>query len=73
MNIVISKMKALPEKLLGFLQTLAALMKSTRKEKGCLSHNVFQDIENDNSINVVLISESMVRLAMGSTLRLMPL
>jgi len=44
-------MKALPEKLLGLLQTLAALMKSTRKEKGCLSHNVFQDMENDNSIN----------------------
>ncbi len=51
-------MKALPEKLLGLLQTLVALMKSTRKEKGCLSHNVFQDIENDNSINVVQLCVS---------------
>jgi len=58
MNIVISKMKALPEKLLGFLQTLAALMKSTRKEKGCLSHNVFQDMENENNINVVQLCVS---------------
>jgi quinol monooxygenase YgiN len=52
MVIVIIKMKALPEKCLEFSQTLQALMQPTRKEKGCLSHNVYQDIEYDNSFSL---------------------
>ncbi|MBT8365741.1 MAG: antibiotic biosynthesis monooxygenase [Deltaproteobacteria bacterium] len=52
MVIVIIKMKARPEKCLEFRQTLQALMQSTRKEKGCLSHDVYQDIEYDNSFSL---------------------
>jgi quinol monooxygenase YgiN len=52
MVIVIIKMKALPEKCLEFRQTLQALMQPTRKEKGCLSHNVYQDIECNNSFSL---------------------
>jgi quinol monooxygenase YgiN len=53
MFIVIIKMKALPEKCLELKQTLQALNKSAQKEKGCLSHNVFRDIESDNSFSLV--------------------
>jgi len=49
---IIIEMKALPEKHLELKQTLEALMQSTRKEKGCLSHNVLMDIENDNSLSL---------------------
>jgi len=53
MFIVIIKMEALPEKCLELKQTLQALNKSAQKEKGCLSHNVLQDIEIDNSFSMV--------------------
>jgi quinol monooxygenase YgiN len=53
MVIVIIKMNARPEKGLEFKQTLLALIESTRKEKGCLSHNIFQDIENDNGFSLI--------------------
>ena len=55
---IIIEMKALPEKHLELKQTLEALMESTRKEKGCLSHNVFKDIENDNSLSLVQLWQS---------------
>ena len=53
MFIVIIKLDALPEKCLELKQTLQALNNSTLKEKGCLSHAVFQDIESDNSFSLV--------------------
>ena len=53
MFIVILKLDALPKKCLELRQTLQALNKSTPKDKGCLSHTVFQDIENDNSFSLV--------------------
>ena len=53
MVIVIVKMNVLPVKFLELKQTLLALSGPTRKDKGCLSHNVFQDIEDDNSITLV--------------------
>jgi quinol monooxygenase YgiN len=53
MVIVIIKMNVLPEKCLELKQTLQALIESTRKERGCLSHNVFQDIENDNGLSLI--------------------
>ena len=53
MVIVIIKMKALPEKCLEVKQTLLALVEPTRKEKGCLSHNILQDIENDNGFSLI--------------------
>ena len=53
MVIVIIKMNARPEKCLELEQTLLALVESTRKEKGCLSHNILQDIENDNGFSLI--------------------
>jgi quinol monooxygenase YgiN len=53
MFIVIIKMNTLPEKRLELKQTLQALNKSAQKEKGCLRHNVLQDIESDNSFGLV--------------------
>ena len=50
---VIVKMNVRPMKCLELKQTLLALSGPTRKDKGCLSHNVFQDIEDDNSITLV--------------------
>jgi len=55
---IIIEMKALPEKHLELKQTLEALMESTRKEKGCLSHNVFKDIENDSSLSLIQLWQS---------------
>jgi quinol monooxygenase YgiN len=62
MIIVIMKMNVLPEKCLELKQTLLALNEPTRKEKGCLSHNVFQDIENDNALSLVEVWESRADL-----------
>ena len=53
MFIVIIKLDALPEKCLELKQTLQALNKSTLKDKGCLNHTVFQDIESDNCFSLV--------------------
>ena len=58
MYIVIIKLDALPEKCLELKQTLQALNNSTLKEKGCLSHTVFQDIESDNSFSLVQMWQS---------------
>jgi quinol monooxygenase YgiN len=58
MVIVIIKMKALPEKWLELKQSLLALAEPTRKEKGCLSHDVFQDIENDNGLSLIDVWEN---------------
>jgi len=53
MLIVIIKMNTRPAKLLELKQSLLALVDPTREEKGCLSHNIFQDIENDNGISLI--------------------
>ena len=53
MVIVIIKMNARPEKRLELKQSLLALVYPTRKEKGCLSYNVFLSIEDENDINLV--------------------
>jgi quinol monooxygenase YgiN len=58
MVILIIKLKALPEKCLELKQTLQALTEPTRKEKGCLSHGVFQDIENDNGLRLIEVWET---------------
>ena len=62
MVIVIIKMSALPEKRLELKQTLQALTESTRRETGCLSHSVFQDIENDNRFSLVQTWENQAVL-----------
>ena len=53
MVIVIIKLKARPEKLLELEHSLLAMADPTRKEQGCLSHNIFQDIENDNDFSLM--------------------
>ena len=53
MVIVIVKMNVLPVKFLELKQTLLALSGPTREENGCLSHGVFQDIENEDSFMLV--------------------
>jgi len=58
MLIVIIKMTALPEKCLELKQTILALIEPTRKEKGCLRCDVFEDIENENSFCLVEYWES---------------
>ena len=57
MVVVIMKMNALPEKSLELKQTLLALSEPTRKEKGCLGHNVFQDMENDKNLSIIELWE----------------
>jgi quinol monooxygenase YgiN len=47
------EMNVLPQKCLEFRQSLLALAEPTRKEKGCLSHRVFQNIESDCSLSVI--------------------
>jgi quinol monooxygenase YgiN len=53
MVIVIIKLNARSEKCLELKQSLLALIEPTRKEKGCLGHNIFQDIENDNDFSLI--------------------
>ena len=58
MVIINIRMNALPEKCLELKQTLLALVESTRKKKGCLSHEVLQDLENDNSASLIELWDS---------------
>ena len=53
MVIVIIKMNARPEKFFELKQSLLAMIEPTREEKGCLSHNIFQDVENDNDLSLI--------------------
>ena len=62
MVIVIIKMDAKPEKSLELKQTLQAMIEPTRKDNGCLSHNVYQDIENDNSLSLIQVWERQADL-----------
>ncbi len=58
MIIVIIKFNSRSEKCLELKQSLLAMIEPTRKEKGCLSHNIFQDIENDNDFSLVQMWQS---------------
>ncbi len=62
MVIVIIKMNALSGKCLELKQTLQALNECTQKEKGCLSHNVFQDIENSDNFCLVQVWQNRTDL-----------
>ena len=48
MIIVRIAMNALPEKQKEVMQTLLSMIASTEKERGCLSHHVLRDIEDEN-------------------------
>jgi len=62
MVIVIIKLNALPEKCLELKQSLLALIEPTRKGKGCLSHDIFQNIENENSFSLIQMWQTRVDL-----------
>jgi len=53
MIIVRTYMTVLPEKQKEVLQTLLLLMHPPRKEKGCVSYDIFTDIENKNVFNLI--------------------
>ena len=46
-------MTVLPEKQKEVLQTLLLLIHPPRKEKGCVSYDIFGDIENKNIYNLI--------------------
>jgi quinol monooxygenase YgiN len=46
-------MNVLPEKQKEVMQTLLSMMEPTGKEKGCLSYDVFCDIENKNVFSLL--------------------
>ena len=58
MIIAIIKLNARSEKCLELKQSLLAMIEPTRKEKGCLGHNIFQDIENDNGFSLIQMWQS---------------
>ena len=48
MIILRAHMNAIPEKRKELLQTIEAMSDSIRKQKGCSSHQVYQDMEDEN-------------------------
>jgi len=46
-------MNALPEKQNEVMQALLSMVESAGKEKGCLSHQVFRDIEDENVFSLI--------------------
>lgn len=53
MIIVKITMAARPEKRKEVMQTLLSMIEPTLQEKGCLSYQVFQDIEDENVFSLV--------------------
>lgn len=53
MIIVRIVMNALPEKQKEVMQTLVSMIEPTGKEKGCLSYEVFSDIEDRNVFSLI--------------------
>ena len=53
MIIVRITMNALPENQKEVMQTLLSMIESTGKERGCLSHHVFRDIEDENVFSLI--------------------
>ena len=43
----------LPEKQKEVMQTLLSMIESTGKERGCLSHHVLRDIEDENVFSLI--------------------
>jgi quinol monooxygenase YgiN len=61
------KMKVEPHNRKELLQTLLPLVESTRNEQGCLSHHVYQDMEDENSF--IFVEEWQSRADLFSHLR----
>ena len=53
MIILTVRMHAFPEKQKEVMQTLLSMIEPTGKEKGCLSHDVFCDIEDKNAFSML--------------------
>ena len=53
MIIVRIAMNALSEKQKEVMQTLLSMIESTGKERGCLSHHVFRDIEDEKVFSLI--------------------
>ena len=53
MIIVRIAMNALPEKQKEVMQTLLSMIESTGKQRGCLSHHVFRNIEDENVFSLI--------------------
>ena len=53
MIIVRITMTARPEKRKEVMQTLLSMIEPTLQEKGCLSYQVFQDIEDENVFSLI--------------------
>jgi len=53
MIVVSITMNPLPEKQLEVMQTLLSMIEPTSKEAGCLSYNVFCDIEDRNCFSLL--------------------
>jgi quinol monooxygenase YgiN len=53
MIIVRITMAARPEKRKEVMQTLLSMIEPTLQEKGCLSYQVFQDIQDKNVFNLI--------------------
>ena len=53
MVVVRLTMKALPEKRKELVQTLLGMIEPSRRVKGCISHHVYQNLENDNRFILV--------------------
>lgn len=48
-----TKISVIPENRKEFLQTLVSLIGRVRNEKGCVSHNVYQDVEDENAFIII--------------------
>ena len=48
-----TKISVISENRKEFLQTLHSLIDRVRREKGCVSHNVYQDVEDENAFIIV--------------------
>ena len=46
-------MNVRPDKRKEVMQTLFSMIEPTRQEKGCLDYNVFQNIEDENSVSII--------------------
>ena len=53
MIIVRITMNVHPEKRKEVMQTLLSMLEPTRQEKGCLGHNVFLNIEDENYVSII--------------------
>jgi quinol monooxygenase YgiN len=48
-----TKISVIPENRKEFLQTLHSLINRIRNEQGCVSHNVYQDVEDENAFIII--------------------